>query len=121
MKSVIFISPSLVAFWVGLLLFTGCGERKVLGKKPTGSLLTVSELKSANLQSVVMIKGVLVGKCPVAGCWFYLRDKTGTIKVDTKAAGFVVLEIPLQTEITVAGMRPPVGDFAFDAVGLEYQ
>ena len=27
----------------------------------------------------------------MAGCWFIIQDKSGTLKVDTKAAGFVML------------------------------
>jgi hypothetical protein len=39
----------------------------------------------------------------VAGCWFVLQDGTGRVRIDTKAAGFVVTEVPLRTRLTVAG------------------
>jgi len=45
----------------------------------------------------VVLHGRMTQKCPVAGCWFMLHDETGTIKVDTKNAGFVVVDIPLQS------------------------
>jgi hypothetical protein len=50
-----------------------------------------------------VVAGEVVEKCPVAGCWFDLRDESGTIRVDTKNAGFVVLDVPLHTRMTVAG------------------
>ena len=49
------------------------------------------------------IQGVLVEKCPVAGCWFVLHDATGTVRVDTKSAGFVVVDVPLNSRLVVAG------------------
>jgi len=60
-------------------------------------------------------------KCPVAGCWFMLRDDTGTIKVDTKNAGFVVVDVPLNASMTVAGRVATNGTERFiDATGLRY-
>ena len=103
-----------------LLFASGCGEKRVLGARPNGTLFHISDLQKADPHSVVILKGLLVEKCPVAGCWFYLRDETGTIKVDTKTAGFVVVGIPLQTELTVEGQCSGSGEFGFDAIGLEY-
>jgi hypothetical protein len=45
----------------------------------------------------------MIEKCPEAGCWFVLKDDTGTIKVDTKTAGFVVVDVPLNRPLTVVG------------------
>ncbi|HMJ92351.1 MAG TPA: hypothetical protein VK530_21190, partial [Candidatus Acidoferrum sp.] len=60
-------------------------------------------------------------KCPVAGCWFMLRDSSGTIKVDTKNAGFVVVEVPLQSIVTISGRVVTNGTERFiDATGLRY-
>ena len=39
----------------------------------------------------------------MAGCWFVLQDRTGRVRIDTKAAGFVVTEVPLGTRMAVAG------------------
>lgn len=69
----------------------------------------------------VTIEGTLVEKCPVAGCWFRIRDDTGVIKVDTKMAGFVVTEIPLQTRLTVGGKVALEGvEIVLQATGLRY-
>jgi len=82
------------------------------------NVIAVSELKPAT--SSVTIRGVMFEKCPVAGCWFKLRDKSGEIKVDTKAAGFVVSSIPLETEITVQGKFIKGDESRVAATGITY-
>jgi hypothetical protein len=63
----------------------------------------------------------MVEKCPTSGCWFRLRDQTGIIRVDTRAAGFVVTNVPLQSQITVAGKVVQRGDEkSLLASGLRY-
>jgi uncharacterized protein YdeI (BOF family) len=62
----------------------------------------------------------MVEKCPVAGCWFVLRDAGGEIKVDTKSAGFVISDVPLNTEVTVAGTADFGGERRIIATGLKY-
>ena len=63
----------------------------------------------------------MIEKCPVAGCWFRLRDVSGSIKVDTKLAGFVVVNVPLETKMTVAGKIVAEGDdVAIEATGIRY-
>ena len=60
-------------------------------------------------------------KCPTAGCWFRMRDGTGVIKVDTKAAGFVVVNVPLESKVTVAGKVTADGnDVQIEATGVRY-
>ena len=57
----------------------------------------------------------------MAGCWFDVRDPSGTLRVDTKAAGFVVLDLPLQTTVTVSGRVARSGaERILDATGLRY-
>lgn len=106
-----------------LLLATGCHEpgETVLGKKPTGEPRTVQSIKTERSPAPVTLRGTVIEKCPVAGCWFRLRDGTGIIKVDTKTAGFVVVDVPLETQVTVSGKV--VGDgteAALEATGLRY-
>jgi len=60
-------------------------------------------------------------KCPVAGCWLRVRDETGTIKVDTKSAGFVVVDVPLNSKVTVMGkVINEGGEVSLEAEGLQY-
>jgi uncharacterized protein YdeI (BOF family) len=90
---------------LGVLSLAGCGHEAnhVLGAAPTGKVQTVANVKLARLAAPVTLRGDMTEKCPVAGCWFMVHDATGTIKVDTKAAGFVVLDIPVHSTVTVVG------------------
>ena len=106
-----------------LLLAGGCRkpDGKVLGKPPTGKESSVIAVRAGDIPPQVMIQGVMIEKCPVAGCWFRLRDRTGTIKVDTKAGGFVVVDLPLEIQLTVAGKVVSDGkDIVLEATGLRY-
>ncbi|HET6456899.1 MAG TPA: hypothetical protein VFI02_21070, partial [Armatimonadota bacterium] len=51
----------------------------------------------------VTVKGAMTQKCPTAGCWFYVKDDTGDMRVDTAPSGFTISEIPLGKTITVYG------------------
>jgi uncharacterized protein YdeI (BOF family) len=93
----------------------------VLGKVPKGQVRQVLAVRAGDTPPQVTLQGVLVEKCPVAGCWFYLQDDTGMIKVDTKAAGFVVVNVPLQTRVTVSGrIASESDDVCLQATGLRY-
>lgn len=104
-------------------LLGGCGRQpgKVLGKAPAGEPRNIIAVRAGETAPRVTLKGVIVEKCPAAGCWFYLQDETGTIRVDTKAAGFVVVDVPLQTHVTVSGTVLSSGDdVSIQAAGLRY-
>jgi uncharacterized protein YdeI (BOF family) len=109
------------AIFVGLVLLVGgCSSKQetVLGKRPTdGKFVQVSALAPGSL---VTVKGVIVEKCPVAGCWFMLRDKSGVIRVDTKSSGFVVLDVPLNTTVKVSGTLKTAGERMIAATGMSY-
>ncbi len=108
---------------MGLVLLNGCGKPKgkVLGVPPKGEPRSILAVKAGDTPPTVTVQGILVEKCPVAGCWFRLRDDSGVIKVDTKTAGFVVTEIPLQSKLTVAGKVTQEGNETILAgTGLRY-
>jgi uncharacterized protein YdeI (BOF family) len=108
---------------VVLVLFSGCRRQTgtVLGTAPSGEVRHVLAVRAGETPPKVTLKGVIVEKCPLAGCWFYLQDDTGTIKVDTKAAGFVVVNVPLQTRVTVSGtVVTESDDVSVQATGLRY-
>ncbi len=105
-----------------LLSLTGCQPQAstVLGKIPAQQVsATVRELP-AKTGATVTMQGEMVEKCPVAGCWFMLRDKTGIVRVDTKAAGFVVSEVPIHTQMTVSGTVTPGTEASLKATGIRY-
>ena len=106
-----------------LLAAAGCHKPQgtVLGKPPEGALETILSVKAGNTPPRVTVRGVMVEKCPIAGCWFRLRDGTGLIKVDTKSAGFVVVNVPLDSQMTVAGKAVAEGDeVVIEAAGIRY-
>jgi len=107
----------------GLLAASGCGQStgRVKGLPPKGQPRTVLAVRAGDTPQTVTLQGTLIEKCPVAGCWFRLQDETGVIKVDTKTAGFVVSEIPLQRTLTVRGKLAQDGDETIlEATGIRY-
>ena len=118
-----FFSIPAVALLAALVIVAGCGGPKgrVLGKDPTGKIYDTLAIRAGDTPADVLIQGKLVEKCPQAGCWFRVQDGSGIIKVDTKTAGFVVTEIPLETVITVSGKLVMEGDEQLlQATGLRY-
>jgi uncharacterized protein YdeI (BOF family) len=106
-----------------LLLTNGCRKPTgtVLGKAPRGEAHSILAVRAGNTPPQVTITGAMVEKCPIAGCWFRLRDRTGVIKVDTKSAGFVVVDVPLESQVTVAGKVVADGDDVMvEATGIRY-
>lgn len=105
-----------------LWLLTGCTPHPaVLGAAPAGEESPVAQATALPLGSVVAVSGRLVEKCPVAGCWFTLQDDTGVVRVDTKGAGFTILEVPLGRRVKVAGRLASFGtDRQLLASGLSY-
>ncbi len=108
--------------FVSAALF-GCSDRvpKTRGAAVEGMAVPISSLQNVSTQTPVVLHGAMTAKCPVAGCWFMLRDESGIIKVDTRNAGFVVVDVPLNTSVTVAGVVITNGpNRSIDATGLRY-
>lgn len=105
------------------LAAAGCSKQKgtVLGKAPQGEPQTVLAVREGITPAGLTLRGAMIEKCPTAGCWFLIADRTGALKVDTKNAGFVVTTIPLQTEVTVSGKIVYEGsEPVLEATGLRY-
>ena len=86
------------------LTVMGCTQpgEHLLGTEPSmRPVCTISALKSAT--APITLLGTMTDKCPTAACWFHLKDTTGIIKVDVKAAGFTVTDVPNGTEMRVFG------------------
>lgn len=114
--------PQTILLLLGtVLIFTGCGAKNAAtrGNFTPASLSKVRELGKTPKEKTVQVSGIMIEKCPVAGCWFMLKDDTGIVRVDTKAAGFVVSDLPLQTKVTVAGVMVPGASPSFSASGLQ--
>src|ERR1041385_3497999 len=108
---------------IGMVLLCACGHQKgtVLGKAPNGEVRNIIAVRAGETPAQITLRGKLVEKCPTAGCWFYLQDATGVIKVDTKAAGFGVVNGPVETTVTVSGkVINGSEETSIDATGLRY-
>lgn len=112
-----------IAALLAVVLLTGCSQSgsKTLGAAVDGNPISIAAIGQADAQAPVVFRGTMTQKCPVAGCWFTLRDGTGTIKVDTRNAGFVVVDVPLNAMVTVMGSVVTNGAERFiDAAGMCY-
>lgn len=117
------IMTRLLTLLLAIAAFVGCGKRpeKILGQRPEVSPVGIASACAAEAPAMLAVRGTMIKKCPVAGCWFILRDASGTIKVDTKTAGFVVLDVPLGTPMVVAGRIAVNGlEKTIEATGLSY-
>jgi uncharacterized protein YdeI (BOF family) len=106
-----------------IALLLGCVHRKeqTLGSTFEGTPVPIAAAKDTNADQRVVLRGKMTEKCPVAGCWFILSDESGTIKVDTKNGGFVVVDVPLKTPLLVAGRVVTNGtERVIDATGVRY-
>lgn len=113
----------LFVFVVSVLFASGCSKPRgtVLGKAPEGKPVSILSVRAGTTPPKVVLEGMMIEKCPTAGCWFRLRDGTGVIKVDTRSAGFVVVNVPLETRLTVAGKLISDGDdVQIEATGIRY-
>lgn len=108
---------------LAVLCLTGCRPPggHSLGKPPEGAARSILSVRAGDTPPNVVVQGRIIEKCPVAGCWFRIQDDTAVIKVDTKAAGFVVTDIPLETQVTVAGKVSHEDDeIVLNGAGLRY-
>jgi len=91
----------------GIYAFRGKGSAQLGKGVPDGAQITsIQEVLShgkALTGKEVTVKGAMTQKCPTAGCWFYVKDDTGEIRVDTAPSGFTISEIRLGKTITVYG------------------
>jgi uncharacterized protein YdeI (BOF family) len=104
-------------FWPGLswcaatvVLCGGCTSPTTKLGQELNEAGVQTTVREARPSQTVSLSGVMVEKCPASGCWFRLRDGTGTIRVDTRGAGFVVTNVPLQSHVTVMGKVTKRGD-----------
>jgi uncharacterized protein YdeI (BOF family) len=121
MKRLIVACPALACLAFASVIMPGCSasHASVLGVAPDPNAATtdVAKLKKAD---TVTVRGTMVEKCPVAGCWFKLQDKSGIVKVDTKDSGFVVTDVPLNSKVTVSGVVKEDGERTVQATGISY-
>ena len=107
-----------------VMMVAGCAQVKpaaVLGARPSDTPpVRIASLSTSKQPQT--ISGTMIDKCPIAGCWFHVKDSTGVIKVDTKNSGFVVTDVPINSHVTVTGlMRGSDHDQTLTATGMSYR
>ncbi len=90
------------------------------GLEPTTIANALKAGQEGNIE--VVLHGTMEEKCPTAGCWFYLTDNTGKIRVDTQFAGFTVINQKIGSKVTVYGkvIKPEGGDPELSALGAKF-
>lgn len=109
------------ALLVGLV--GGCSRQgvTVLGQPPGEVPVDLATARLSPGATSVTVSGTMIEKCPEAGCWFVLQDGSGKARVDTKTAGFVVVEVPLNRVLTVSGSWVTNGtEVILAATGIRY-
>lgn len=96
---------------------------RVLGQPPRAAspttIAAVRQNPGAFSGKTVSLTGRMTQCCPSAGCWFYLNDGTGELRVDARAGAFSVLGVPIGARLTVFGTvtQEPGEDLQLAAVG----
>jgi hypothetical protein len=80
---------------------------RVLGYPPAAApavtIAAVRRQPGAYGGKTLALTGRMTDRCPSAGCWFYLNDGTGELRVDAGAGRFSVLGVPIGARMTVFG------------------
>jgi hypothetical protein len=109
--------------WAGWSLRAGSSSRE-LGHPPraavSATIAAVRRNPRAFAGKTICLTGRMTERCPTAGCWFYLNDGTGDLRVDAREGGFSVLGLPLGARVMVFGriVHEPGEDPQLAAVGL---
>ncbi len=109
----------------GVYAFRGVGSKQIGQGIPANPRITdigqILDHAQTWQGKEVTVRGEITQKCPTTGCWFYLKDATDTIRVDTAPSGFTVTEVPVRKTVTVHGKVTTAegGDAELVAVGMK--
>jgi hypothetical protein len=115
----------LAAGWMTWSLRAASSSRE-LGHPPDSAppttIAAIHRDAPAFVGKMVSVTGWMTQRCPTAGCWFYLNDGTGDLRVDAQPGGFTVMGLPMGARLTVFGtvVREPGEDPQFAAVGVRW-
>jgi hypothetical protein len=92
--------------WAGWSLRAASSGR-ALGHPPRAALAAhiagILRNPQPFMGKTLSLTGRMTERCPTAGCWFYLNDGTGSLRVDAGAGSFSVLGLPMGARLTVFG------------------
>src|SRR5438552_772951 len=96
----------LAACWAAWSL-KAASESRELGHPPQTAVATtivaVRRDPGAFAGKMISLTGRMTERCPTAGCWFYLNDGTGDLRVDAQEGNFSVSGLPIGARLTVFG------------------
>lgn len=111
---------SLILF-LGLLL--GCSGKERYGQEISkdAPFVKVKEvyLNPALQDKVVNLEGEIVSQCFSAGCWFYLKDETGTLLIDLAPNLSITTKNKIGRKVKVTGKVVRTGNYKIIASGVE--
>lgn len=125
MNKIVIIIVILALIGGGIYLVLGKGSAQLGKGVPDGAQITgIQEITNngkAWSGKEVTVRGEMTQKCPTAGCWFYVEDSGGNIRVDTAPSGFTITEIRLGKTVTVHGkvVLNETGDAEMVATGVK--
>ena len=125
MRRVLIIACLLMvaACWAAWSL-RAASESRELGHPPrTAVAATIEAVRrdpGAFVGKMISLTGRMTERCPTAGCWFYLNDGTGDLRVDAQPGNFSVSGLPIGARITVYGtlLQEPGEDVQLAGVGV---
>jgi uncharacterized protein YdeI (BOF family) len=106
MSKIVLIVLAAALIGGGIYVFRGGSVELGSGVPDGAQIISVQEVLNqgkAWAGREVTLRGEMTQKCPTSGCWFYMKDDTGDMRVDTAPSGFTISEIPLGKTITVYG------------------
>jgi Domain of unknown function (DUF4920) len=100
------------------------GKSNRFGKSTGMTVTSIEEIQKnpeKYLNQVVTIDGKITRECPETGCWWYVQDKTGEMRVDSKRGGF---SLPLKhaghmIRATGIAVKTESGELQIAASGAE--
>lgn len=107
MSKIIIALLVIAAIAGGVYALKGGGQTQLGAGVPEGAQITeigktIGDVKAQQGKEVT-VKGEITEKCPTTGCWFYIKDSTGQIRVDTAPSGFTIADVPVGKTLTVHG------------------
>jgi uncharacterized protein YdeI (BOF family) len=77
---------------------SGGGKKNSFGSGVTGAVVQIGDIQKAPVKYLgkeVTVEGQMTRECPSSGCWWYVKDQTGEIRVDSFGSNF---SLPLHQE-----------------------
>jgi hypothetical protein len=103
---------------------TGGSKSSSFGKSTETTITSIEDIQKnpeKYVNQAVTIEGKITRECPMTGCWWYVQDKTGQIRVDSKRGDF---NLPLKQEgriirTTGIAVKTEGGELQIAASGAE--